>query len=62
VEGVGKQFGGDEIRLREFVAKTRDYGKGELEVTVLLLLSCMEAMASTNSALFLITHSLIGRY
>ena len=30
VEGVGKQFDGDEGRLHEFVMKTRDYGKGQL--------------------------------
>jgi hypothetical protein len=28
VEGVGKQLGGDEKKLHEFVMKTRDYGKG----------------------------------
>ena len=31
VEGVGKQLGGDEARLAEFVMKTRDYGKGALD-------------------------------
>jgi hypothetical protein len=31
VEGVGKQFGGDEAKLADFVGRTRDYGKGTLE-------------------------------
>ncbi len=28
VEGVGKQFGGDDKKLADFVTKTRDFGKG----------------------------------